>query len=71
MNIGQLRQQFPMKIHADSFLKLHDSLTIISDRIEETMPLILKSATVRVWFAVNLGIECQVNRHCENTSSQH
>ena len=60
MNIGQLRQQFPMKIHADSFLKLHDSITVVSDCIADTMAPILTSARWRVWGAVNAGIEWPV-----------
>ncbi len=41
MDIGQFRQQFPMKIHVDSFLKLHDSLTAVSGRIADTMPQLI------------------------------
>ena len=39
MDIGQIRQQFPMKIHVDNFLELHVGLTAVSVRIENTMPL--------------------------------
>ncbi len=60
MDIGQFRQQFPMKIHVDNFLKLHDSLTVVSVHIADTMPPILTSATVSVWVAVIVGIECPV-----------
>jgi len=71
MNIGQLRQQYPDEDSCRHFLKLHDSLRVVYDRIADTMPSILTSATGSVWVVVNVGIECVVNRHYKNTSSQH